>query len=144
MITIVRTVQTSIACPAQWDMWDDEGNYYYARFRHGSASVIQYEDENWIEAGWKPDPEDGDMTGWAYRGNVKFTGFVAGFTGEDEWRGWISLEEFCERAGLTLAPDAERSGFGDHVMSKLAESGIIAAEGSELAGFRDKWNQAGT
>jgi hypothetical protein len=142
MITIVKAVQTSIACPAQWDMWDESGNYYYARFRSGSASVIQYEDEDWVGAPFLADPEDGNMTGWAYRGNVKFIGFVAHFTDEDEYRGWISLEEFCERAGLALAPDLVHEGFGDYVMGKLADDGIVAEEGSELARIRDKWNEA--
>jgi hypothetical protein len=38
-ITIVRAERTCTACPSQWDMWDDEGNYIYVRYRHGHLTV---------------------------------------------------------------------------------------------------------
>jgi hypothetical protein len=144
VITIVKAVQTSIACPAQWDMWDAEGNYYYARFRHGWGQVRQYEDENWVEAPWKPDEEiDKSVPGWASLANTSFVAFISTFeTDGDE--GWISLEDFCAQSGLALSPDAARVGYGTHVMNQLAADGIIAQEGSELAEIRDKWNEAGT
>ncbi|MCB0485997.1 MAG: hypothetical protein KDC47_07370 [Flavobacteriaceae bacterium] len=34
-IKLTKITKTSFACPAQWDAWDEEGNYYYFRFRHG-------------------------------------------------------------------------------------------------------------
>lgn len=142
MITIVRAVRTSIACPAQWDLWDDEGSYYYARFRHGCGAVRQYKTENWTEAPDLPDDQvDKTQPGWFYRANSEYIGLVATFEDEDEWRGWIELEEFCARAGLTLDPACAREGYGDYVLGKLAEEGIIAGPGSELAGIAEKWNE---
>jgi len=38
-IKIVRAERTCFACPSQWDMWDDQGNYIYVRFRHGYLTV---------------------------------------------------------------------------------------------------------
>lgn len=36
---IVKAHQTCYACPSQWDAWDEEGNYWYLRFRHGYGSA---------------------------------------------------------------------------------------------------------
>ncbi len=40
MTTITRIEQTCVACPSQWDMWDDNNLYYYVRYRWGELSVI--------------------------------------------------------------------------------------------------------
>jgi len=72
MITITKAVQTCFACPSQWDAWDADGNYYYLRFRWGHGTVT-----------------DG-------------TKQVAAFAGDDPYGGFIDLDEFCERAGITL------------------------------------------
>jgi hypothetical protein len=146
MITIVRAVQTSIACPAQWDMWDDQGQYYYCRFRHGYGSVTRYETENWVEAGYTEDPDPG-KPGSAYRCNAEFIGHVSHFElDSDEDRGWIDLAEFCDRAGLTLAQGAERAGYGDYVMGRLVSDGVLTSEEAqegEMGRMRQKWNDAG-
>src|SRR5437870_4567412 len=42
-LTLVRAVQISVACPAQWDAWDAEGNYYYLRYRSGCGRIERYE-----------------------------------------------------------------------------------------------------
>ncbi len=84
MIKIVRAAQTSFACPSQWDAWTDDGRYVYLRFRHGHGTVTVY-----------PSP---DTDTWDFK-----TPPVASFEDDDEWNGVISLEEFCERAGIELA-----------------------------------------
>jgi hypothetical protein len=35
----VRVVQVSAGCPAQWDGWDQNGRYYYLRYRYGTGEV---------------------------------------------------------------------------------------------------------
>lgn len=125
MITIVRAVQTSIACPAQWDLWDADGNYYYARYRNGCGSLRQYEDENWVEAA-------GDT----------LVARIASFEYGDELAGDISLNEFARLAGIEIAPEATRAGFGEHVRSQLEAEGIVAEPGSELDGIYAKWDEA--
>lgn len=39
MIKITKIIQTSMACPSQFDMWDENGNYYYVRYRHDWLTV---------------------------------------------------------------------------------------------------------
>lgn len=36
---IIKYVQTCSACPAQWDAWDEDGDYWYFRFRFGYGSA---------------------------------------------------------------------------------------------------------
>ena len=49
-VTLVRAVQTCVACPSQWDAWDADGNYYYLRYRSGHGSVRRYRTENWTDS----------------------------------------------------------------------------------------------
>lgn len=93
MITIVRAVQTSVACPAQWDAWDAEGRYYYLRFRYGNGTVQAMDDSE--DRNYLADP-------------------VASFTDDDQWNGTIELEEFAQRAGIALSPRLESKGFGEY------------------------------
>jgi hypothetical protein len=39
MINIVKMVETCGGCPSQWEGWDDEGAYYYFRYRWGYLRV---------------------------------------------------------------------------------------------------------
>jgi hypothetical protein len=80
---IVRAVQTCGACPAQWDAWGNDGTQYYLRYRHsfGSAEIRRTADGEWLDSS----PER-----------------VAEFETDEQDGGVISLEEFCERAGLEL------------------------------------------
>lgn len=105
MITIVRTVQTSIACPSQWDAWDADGNYYYLRYRHGCGAVRQYRDENWTDRTYEEAVGDGRT--------------VASFEHGDPLDGTISLPEFAELAGIMLAENLAETGFGDYVRDEL-------------------------
>lgn len=76
-IIIVRAMQTCAACPSQWDAWDADGRYWYLRFRHGRGTM-----------------------GRTYTADQ--LSFTVSYeeTGLD---GAISLEEFAECIGVTLA-----------------------------------------
>ncbi|MDJ0345690.1 hypothetical protein QMK19_34205 [Streptomyces sp. H10-C2] len=87
MTTIVRTVETCRSVPSQWDAWTSTGQYLYLRYRFGIGTVDAYDSPD--ETTWPDHP----------------LGTLARF-GESNWDGTIELEEFCERAGLVLAPDA--------------------------------------
>lgn len=116
MITLVRAVQTSMACPSQWDAWDAEGNYYYLRYRHGHGSVEQYEDENWTDA----EPGQWHRT-------------ISWFNEGDHLDGVIELPRFAELAGLVLSPDLVTTGFGDHLRDELiTRHGVSVDEASDI------------
>jgi hypothetical protein len=120
-IRLVRAVQTSIACPAQWDAWDEEGNYYYLRFRHGCGEVHQYENENWHEA---PFPESAEVNfGNLHDLNPMHIRTVTKFQLDDEF-GAENLEQFAEYAGIELAPNLYHTGYGDHLRDELIKDGM--------------------
>jgi hypothetical protein len=79
-VRIVKAVQTCSACPSQWDAWDDQGNYWYLRYRwgEGTAQILSGPD-----ADISSDPE-------------------LSFSYGDSLDGSISLHEFCYRAGIEL------------------------------------------
>ncbi|WP_367138909.1 MULTISPECIES: hypothetical protein [Streptomyces] len=82
-IVLARVVETCSACPSQWNAWTTTGQYLYLRYRGGIGTV---------EAHLGPDSDT-----WVDRDPiVEF--------GEPSMDGEISLEEFCEVAGLELAP----------------------------------------
>jgi hypothetical protein len=121
-IRITRAIQTSSACPSQWDLWDADENYFYARFRHGGGAVIQFQNENWLGVEY---PEGEDITFInVYTSNPLYIRHVAVFQTEDDWDGFISLEEFAVRTGLELAPDIYSVGFGDHLRDELIKQGM--------------------
>lgn len=97
-IVITRAVQTCIAVPAQWNAWTVDGQYLYLRYRFGHGTVDSYP---------SPDVEQWDRVP---EGNLACFGDCfprQGFDGE------IELDEFCERAGLVLAPDAVVVSYGN-------------------------------
>jgi hypothetical protein len=66
---IVKVVRTCSACPAQWDMWDSFGFYYYVRYRHSVLRVYVAESEDdWFKTAEAPIIEEklepGDMGGF--------------------------------------------------------------------------------
>lgn len=69
---IEKIIQTCIACPSQWDMWDTDGVEYYVRYRWSNLSVVKVirkePDGNYREEGifYKKTPEDDDNSfeGW--------------------------------------------------------------------------------
>lgn len=102
MITLVRAVQTSIACPSQWDAWDADGKYYYLRYRHGDGTVSHYPGGPNF---WERLEEKGEL--------------VASFEYGDEYAGSIELAEFAQRAGICLAEDIKSRNFNEYLAFHL-------------------------
>lgn len=100
MITIVRAIQTSSACPSQWDAWDADGQYYYLRFRHGQGTAQAMDQAN---------PN--------YQAEL-----VGQFVDDDPWNGSIELDEFLKRAGMALSPNVEYKGYGRYFAEKLRKA----------------------
>lgn len=88
-LVITRAVRTCTAVPSQWNAWTTDGQYLYLRYRSGIGTVDAY------------DTEDSDT--WTRIPD----GAVARFDTGDRLAGEMDLPEFCERAGLDLADDAE-------------------------------------
>ncbi|MFH8627764.1 hypothetical protein ACH4A8_38755 [Streptomyces vietnamensis] len=87
---LARTVRTCPACPAQWDAWTTDGQYLYLRYRGGIGSVEE-----------RPSP---DLDTWGDE-----------YAPVTEWddgtgAGDISLADFLQAAGLSLAPGASTEG----------------------------------
>lgn len=116
MIILTEAVRTSTACPAQWDARDADGNYYYLRYRSGCGSARQYETPDW----------------YMNFGRDELIREVAAFRYGHPLDGSISLEKFCELAGLGLAEGLEETGYGQHVTDELILHGITELlEGQE-------------
>ncbi|MFF0139698.1 hypothetical protein ACFYRN_24995 [Streptomyces sp. NPDC005227] len=88
-IVLARVVRTCEAVPSQWDAWTTRGQYLYLRYRSGIGTVDAYPSADYEK--WKAIP----------------VGAVARFDTEDRLDGEMAIPEFCERAGLQLAEDAE-------------------------------------
>lgn len=88
-ITLVRVVETCMACPAQWDAWDADGQTYYLRYRSGVGTV-----ETVATPTTTPESLD----------NARL---IAEFRHGDRFAGSIELELFCQLAGIRLAANAE-------------------------------------
>jgi hypothetical protein len=107
-------------CPSQWDAWDEEGNYYYLRYRHGYGEMRQYKDENWVGADWKPDDEiNKEEAGWGVYANTSYIRTIAVFEHGDPLDGCIELDEFCQLAGVELDKDLVYTNFGEHLRDEL-------------------------
>lgn len=91
-IVLARVVRTCTAVPSQWNAWTVEGQYLYLRYRSGIGTVDAYDTEDSEQ--WTRIPD----------------GAVARFDTGDRLDGEMDLTEFCERAGLQLADDAEVTG----------------------------------
>lgn len=117
-VKIVRAVQTCAGLPSQWDAWDEAGQYYYLRFRHGYGSVRR-----------EPSP---DTDTW--HGPGPGSDLVASFEDEDPWAGIIDLDEFCQRAGIELELTAYQN-FAEHLAEGLEKAlADLKAEGGKEAG----------
>lgn len=91
-LVVARAVRTCIAVPSQWNAWTAAGQYLYLRYRSGIGTVDTY--------------DSSDVDTWTH---VPY-GAVAFFDTGDRRDGEMDLPEFCERAGLQLADDAEVTG----------------------------------
>lgn len=88
-LVLARAVRTCIAVPSQWNAWTASGQYLYLCYRSGIGTVDAYD---------SPDVEK-----WTRIPDGQVTRFDTG----DRLDGEMDLPEFCERAGLELADDAE-------------------------------------
>lgn len=79
MSTLAKVEHTSYLCPAAWNGWDEDGNYYRLKYRRGTGRVLQV-------------PRLGG-----------FAKLVIEFKFGDPRNGFIELEEFCRLSGVTLA-----------------------------------------
>ena len=105
-VTLVCAVQTSLACPSQWNAWDAEGNYYYLRYRHGYGQVRQYQSEQWYEA---------DEDQWIAD--------IASFEFGDSLDGSIGLEHFAELAGIKLDPNMVMTDYVSYLRNAMLARG---------------------
>lgn len=103
-IVIVKAVQTSMACPSQWDAWDSDGRYWYLRYRSGHGSARRIAEG----PGWYEDDE--------YDGPQEVLAFDYGHPLDGD----ISLEDFARLAGLELSPSLASTGYGEHLALHLA------------------------
>jgi hypothetical protein len=113
-LKLARVIQTSLACPSQWDAWGADGDYYYLRYRHGHGSVRQYKSRDWVTAA-----ED------------ELIRQVTSFDYGHPLDGAISLDEFAALAGITIVPDVMVTGFGDYLRDELVLGGVIPLAGEE-------------
>lgn len=120
LITLVRVVCTSLACPSQWDAWDDQGRYHYLRYRHGVGSAERAGSEDAWNDAWKSAHWDEETLVWH---GLEAIEQLASFEYVDEngWDGEISLETFCEKAGFRLADTVERVAYWRNIANQLAE-----------------------
>jgi hypothetical protein len=117
-ITLVRAICTSTACPSQWDAWDAEGRYYYLRYRHGYGSVESAESEEVWDKRFENLQWDEQEKVW--RGEDPVT-LEATFEHGHPLDGHISLEDFAQLAGITLAANLDTTGFWRHIHNQLSE-----------------------
>lgn len=102
-ISLARVVQTCLAVPSQWDAWTVDGQYLYLRYRFGHGTVDDYPSEDFET--WDRVPE----------------GALACFGDcfpRQSFDGEIELSEFCERAGLVIAPDAVVVSYDEYVQQR--------------------------
>ncbi|MEU4168903.1 hypothetical protein AB0F46_18750 [Streptomyces sp. NPDC026665] len=88
-LVLARVERTVSSHPSQWNAWTVDGQYLYLRYRHGIGTVDAHDSE--------------DFSTWTYSAERRLAAFDTG----QKWDGEISLADFCERAGLQLADDAE-------------------------------------
>lgn len=99
MLTLTKIVQTSVACPSQWDAWASDGTYVYLRYRHGYGTV---------QTDCRLNIDDYE--------NELVTDFTTGDDG-----GYLDLHDFLTRVAskVQLAPDAEIKNYGQHLADEL-------------------------
>jgi hypothetical protein len=120
-VTIVRAVQTSVACPSQWDAWDGQGQFWYLRYRHAHGEARRYaEGPDWYR-GTHGDPLEQHRADY----------------GDSPWDGETTLPELCAQLGFAVSPDVEYTGWGQHAADELykaLEQAAAAAVADDLSG----------
>jgi hypothetical protein len=102
-VRLVRATQTSVACPSQWDAYDEDGNYWYLRYRHGLGAAYRFLGPDWEYYSQAIDE---------YR-----------FAHGHDLDGYITLEEFALRAGFGLASELREVGFTQYMANELDRRG---------------------
>lgn len=82
-----EVVQTCRACPSQWDAWDQDGQYYYLRYRYGRGIIEKAAD-------------DSDQALMAAE-------LVVNFQYGGRLEGEITLDEFLRQATQALQGDTD-------------------------------------
>lgn len=108
MIVIAKAIQTSIACPSQWDAWGDDGKYYYLRYRHGVGYVRHYPGGPNF---WERLDEEGQIVAW-FEDDIP----------EGEPDGHIELEEFVEKVEFRLCKNLNHKHFNEYLADHLASA----------------------
>lgn len=114
MITIVRVVETCVACPSQWDGWDTEGKYYYLRYRFGCGTMTHYPGGPNF---WERPEEEGEL--------------IASFGYGGAYDGDIRLTQFARHAGISLDPKLSETTWEQHFAQQLKTALAEAAEEDE-------------
>lgn len=106
---LVKATQTSLACPSQWDAYDEDGNYWYLRYRYGCGYARCYGSvENFDE-----------LTDEQWRNPTEVLEFEHGHPLD----GTITLDEFALRAGIALTSELRETSFNQYLANQLAEAG---------------------
>jgi hypothetical protein len=110
-VKLVRATQTSLACPSQWDAFDEDGNYWYLRYRHGVGYARCY----------GPDvTEFDDLTSEEWRHPREVLKFEYGHPLDGD----ITLDEFALRAGFSLAPELRQVDYTQYLSNSLHARGV--------------------
>jgi hypothetical protein len=88
---IIKAIQTCEAAPSQWDLWDETGQFYYARYRSGRGTVCLHNGPNWYNEQLQADLH---LAGDCY---------IAEWRYGDRLDGYMELPQFCELSGLELS-----------------------------------------
>jgi len=137
-VTLVKAVQTSSACPSQWDAWDANGQYYYLRYRHAHGTVHRYSGPEWskddmheelrvLEAtaratSYKVDEEVSRAAWDAYWKRYNELYLVASFSHGHPLDGYLELPEFCRLAGIELADTVDFTCYGRHLSREFQKA----------------------
>lgn len=104
---LVRATQTSLACPSQWDAYDEDGNYWYLRYRHGVGEARRYVDPKWFEQPGITKPLETIVFEYGH-----------------PLAGDITLDEFALYAGFSLTPELRQVNYAQYLANALHAKGV--------------------
>ena len=107
-----------MAYPSQWDAWDASGRFYYLRYRGGCGYIQSAETQEAWDS--RLDNMKWDEQAKAWVGDDPVT-LEADFEHGDPLDGHITLAEFAEHAGITLAENLDTTPFWRNIMNRLAD-----------------------
>lgn len=106
---LVSATQTSFACPSQWDAFDEDGNYWYLRYRYGTGEARCYGKTKSFD----------ELSDEQWRNPTQVLSFAHGHLLD----GSITLDEFALRAGIGLTSELRETSFNQYLANQLAEKG---------------------